>query len=690
LTRRYRVTVLTILLLCGSSCVFAQEAPGRPGNDAHWPTAAKTGFGTSASKDSNVWFTLANGVMTEAYFPTFDTPNTQCLQLIICNRSGCQTEADDMTHEVRVASLRSLTFQQINKSKDLRYTITKTYVTDPANATILIQATIAGLSDDRDRVYVYYDPSLANSGMHDTAKTTPKRVLLAFDHTASALLSSSGFGHTTNGFFGRSDGLVQLKSSGNFKEYSVAADGNVVQVAQIRRPQSFTLALGFGINWMHANARAYNSLARGFSLVRKEYEAGWSAYLDTLKPVPERYRQKFHMAAMVLKGLEDKLIPGATVASPSSPWGGGPNANEATVTGYHAVWARDLYQVATALYLAGDEAAANRALDYLFNVQQLSDGSFPQNSHIDGSVIGRGVQLDQVALPIVLAHQLGRHNRATWLKHIKPAAEFLIQHGPATQQDRWEEKAGYSPSTIAAEIAGLVCAAEIAKKNDDESYAANYLKKADEWVANVEKWTATSNGPHGDGKYFLRISEHGNPNHAAKIEINSGGGTYDQREIVDAGFLELVRLGIKRANDPLILKSLAVVDKLLKVETPVGPGWYRYNHDAYGERPDGGDYDARNGKGRLWTLLTGERAEYELARGNVEEAQRLLDTMGSLFNEGLMLPEQVWESNGKGTGSATPLAWSMAQFMRLVLNVEARRNLETPDVVTRRYLVREN
>jgi len=419
---------------------------------------------------------------------------------------------------------------------------------------------------------------------------------------------------------------------------------------------------------------------------------GWHKYTARLPQIGPKHQRQFNMSAMVLKGLEDKTYRGAIIASPSTPWGGGPNANEPTVSGYHAVWSRDLYQVATALYSVGDKATANRSLDYLFAVQQRSDGSFPQNTWIDGRPIGGGLQLDEVALPILLAYQLGRVGRDTWLKHIKPAADFIARKGPPTGQDRWEEKPAYSPATIAAEIAGLVCAAKVARLNGDKESEAGYLKTADDWTANVARWTATSNGPHGDGHYFLRITATGNPDEATTIEINSGGGSYDQREIVDAGFLELVRLGIKSADDPLVLKSIAVIDKLIRVETPFGPGWYRYNHDAYGERLDGKPYDGSTGVGRLWTLLTGERGEFELARENAPEARRLLDTLGHFSNDGLMIPEQVWDRSGpgtirigEGTGSATPLAWSMAQFLRLAINLQKNRNFETPDVAAARY-----
>jgi glucoamylase len=399
------------------------------------------------------------------------------------------------------------------------------------------------------------------------------------------------------------------------------------------------------------------------------------------------------MAAMVLKGLEDKTFRGASIASPSTPWGGGPNANEPTVSGYHGVWARDLYHVATAFDAMGDRATANRLLDYLFRVQQKRDGSFPQNSWVDGRPIGGGLQMDQVGLPLVLAYQLGRTDRATWRKHIKPAADFILRRGPRTDQDRWEEKPGYSPATIAAQIAGLVCAGDIAKINGDRSSANAYLETADKWARNVDRWTVTETGHIGRG-YYLRITENEDPNDGAKMEINSSSLKADERKIVDAGFLELVRLGIKEPANALVVESLKLIDQLIKVDTPVGEAWYRYNHDAYGETLDGGNYDGRNGVGRLWTLLTGERGEYEIAAGDVASARKRLDTMAGFANDGLMLPEQVWDLKrapnasfrfGAGTGSATPLAWSMAQFIRLAMNIESGRNLETPKVVWQRY-----
>jgi glucoamylase len=300
--------------------------------------------------------------------------------------------------------------------------------------------------------------------------------------------------------------------------------------------------------------------------------------------------------------------------------------------------------------------------------------------------------MDQVAWPLVLAYQLNRNDRRSWLQHIKPAADFILLHGPRTDQDRWEEKPGYSPAAIAAQIAGLVCAAEIATFNGDSITARKYRETADNWVENIDKWTVTKEG-NASG-YYLRITENDNPNDGAKMEINSSSRVIDERKILDAGFLELVRLGIKGPRNPLIVESLRLIDQLIKVKTPAGEAWYRYNHDAYGETPTGGNYDAQNGIGRLWALLTGERGEYELATGNVVGARKRLDALAEFANDGLMIPEQVWDRTesssptlrfGAGTGSATPLAWSMAQFIRLAISIERGRNVETPKVVWQRY-----
>jgi glucoamylase len=590
------------------------------GGDAHWPTAAKNGFGTSNTLASKVWFTLADGVMTEVFYPTLDMPSVKTLQFRVVMDTKIENEVDDTLHRLDLPNPSSLMFRQVNRAKTGAYTISKTYVTDPRRSSVLIRVDFDTATNAQ--LYVNYDP---------------------LPNDKSALISTCGF--------------PKLEQ------------------------RHCTLALGFGQTRAKSAAIARASLVRGFGAVKREYESGWQKYVATLPVIPKHQRH-FNMAAMVLKGLEDKTYRGAVIASPSTPWGGGgPNA-----TGYHAVWSRDLYHVATALDAMGDRAGANRLLDYLFNVQQKPDGSFPQNSWVDGRPIGNGVQMDQVAWPLVLAYQLKRQDRNSWLKHIRPAADFILARGPRTDQDRWEEEPGYSPATIAAQIAGLVCAAEIAKLNGDNTTAAKYLETADNWARNVEKWTVLKSNEFG---YYMRIT-----NDNRKIEINSSGLVVDEWQLLDPSFLELVRLGIKSPRDPRIVDSLELIDQLIKVKTPAGDAWYRYNLDAYGETREGGNYDARNGIGRLWTLLTGERGEYEVANGDIASARTRLDTLALFANDGLMIPEQVWDRQesptaslrfGVGTGSATPLAWSMAQFIRLAMSIERGRNVETPRVVWERY-----
>ena len=177
---------------------------------------------------------------------------------------------------------------------------------------------------------------------------------------------------------------------------------------------------------------------------------------------------------MTLKAQEDKTFRGAIIASMSIPWGIAAKADTAAVGGYHLVWARDLYEIATGLMAAGDRATASRALNYLFTVQQEPDGRFPQNSWLDGKPYSTALQMDEMSYPIVLAWQLGRTDADAWKNHVRPAAEFVLAHGPVTEQERWEEMPGYSPSTIAAEIAGLICASDIALKNGATGDADRY------------------------------------------------------------------------------------------------------------------------------------------------------------------------------------------------------------------------
>ena len=370
---------------------------------------------------------------------------------------------------------------------------------------------------------------------------------------------------------------------------------------------------------------------------------------------------------MTVRAHEDKTYRGAFIASLTIPWGQSVDAGGATGggNGYHFVWARDEYEQLSSLFAAGDSVALKQGVIWLFTRQQQSDGHFPQNSKVDGTPDQTNIQMDETAYPIVLAWQAGKldagfYSSDFYTQHIAKAADYLVAHGPTTPQERWEETGGYSPSTIADEIAGLTAAAAIAQKVGDTAGHAIYQATADEWQRNVENWTYTTNGNLSDGQYYIRISGSGNPNDGAIRNWPNGAGPHPENSVVDAGFLELTRLGVKAPSDGYVKHSLIAVDQSIGVNTPSGPMWKRYTFDGYGETEAGAPWTGA-GIGRPWPLLSGERGEYVLANGG--NALPYLQTMANAANDGYMIPEQAWDQAdptsyghvfGKGTGSAAP------------------------------------
>lgn len=673
----------------------AQNAPNGPGLLPTWTPGSKEAVGTATSTDSKVWFTLQGGILTEVYYPRLDTAEVRTMEFAVSDGKRVWVESKDMRHSLERINEDALLYRQTSSDPDGKFKLTKTYVTDPRRDALILDVSFDGPA--AYSVYVLFDPSLKNSGYGDTGFTDGDALVTQKGDVAAALMGAPSLTELSSGFVGTSDGYSDLlRNHVLTQRYTRAENGNVLQVAKLPKAKHVAIALGFGADPEAAVSTARKSLERDFSAVSNEYAAGWKEYLSGLVRVNARYERMFQLSAMVLKAHEDKTYRGAMIASMSIPWGFAVKASEPTVGGYHLVWARDLYEVATGLLAAGDRAAAERALNYLFNVQKKPDGSYPQNSWLDGKPYWTALQMDQVSYPLILAWQLGRTDADTWTKHVRLSAEFIISHGPSTQEERWEEVQGYSPSTIAAEIAGLVCAADIARKNGAADDAEHYLRVADEWAGNLEKWMVTTTGhlgPPGVGTgYYIRINNTTDPNDGEKLDVRNGGGVWDKRDVVDAGFLELVRLGIRPANDAIIAHSVQVIDSTIRTETPNGPGFRRYNHDGYGETYFGGPW-LGEGIGRLWPIFTGERGEYEIALGH--DPTPYLDAMEQFANAGGMIPEQVWDQAdptafrfafGSGTGSATPLAWSMAQFLRLAVCAEQKRIVETPGVVAEHFL----
>jgi glucoamylase len=694
-----RLLPVVLLIVAG---VFASPALAAPGARATWAPADKHGFGTAHQVESSVWFTLRQASLSEVYYPDLDTPSLRGLQFAVTDgRSFVDRETvdDDPRHiepvapgvQARVEPVPgSLTFRQVTETS--RWKLTKTWIADPARATVLADVRFESKLRRPLQLYVLADPAASDTGNDDRG-----RGMVAWDaSSASAVAADPPLRDESSGYRGEaSDPWIDLQDhrlSGSVAD----APGNVVQGALARldglRRRRMTVAIGFGRDPGAAVATARASLqSRGAA---RAYASGWAAYLASMKRPPAsvgRDARLYEQSLMVLAASEDKLNRGATVAAPNMPWVWGTLTLENPADGhsgpYHLVWPRDFYHVVTAQKAAGDGAAATRQLDYLWRIQK-PDGSWWQNTEPDGDPHWTSLQMDEVALPVVLAWWLGRTAAGDW-SHIERAADFIVANGPRTGQERWENQDGYSPNTIATEIAGLVCAADVARANGAAAKAAGYLATADKWQREVEGMTATSNGPYSPRPYYLRVTKDASPNAGTTYSLGDNfPRPVDQREIVDNSFLGLVLFGAKRWNDPVVLNSLQVGDAKLRADTANGPVWHRFSFDGYGETDAGDDWNifptaAGQTHGRAWPLLTGERGEYELLAGR--RADAYLATIARTANDGLMLPEQVWEDTGAGTRSATPLAWTHAQYVRLAWSIQAGTPIERPSIVAERY-----
>ncbi|CAM05479.1 glucoamylase [Saccharopolyspora erythraea NRRL 2338] len=717
MSRRWRTPLLGICVAAAvagtalpSSAARAGDAPGAPGTDPGYAGADKLGFGTSRDAQSPVWFTLGRGGAADLYYPNLSTPASRQLQVVVTDGAGFVQRLSDVPTRTEPVDPKTPSYRQVSTGQG--WEATATYVTDPARPSVVVDLQVRSLDGKPLQTYVLHEPTLTKDGSDDRSRTEGATLVASDRSAASALRATPAFTETSSGYLGASDGWTDLSRHKRLTaHHPEAGAGHVGQVGRLPVDGVGTshavLTLGYGKHASEAVATAEETERTGFEAAARAYGEGWHRYADSLTPpdalTDEHQKNVYWSSTAMLAASEDKQNPGAFIASPSMPWAFRNDPEMAPESGpYHLVWPRDLYQHATALLSAGDRAAAERALDYLWSVQQ-PDGHLPQNTETSGEPFWTKVQLDQTAFPIVLAWQLGRTDQAT-MDGVRKAAEFIVgfEHeghpAPYTEQERWENHSGYSPGTIASTIAGLVCAADLLERSGDHETAQRYLAVADEWAAKVDGWTATANGPHSPQPYYLRLTKDGNPNQGTTY---NPGDNYpedvDQRTQVDPSFLELVRLGVKRPDDPVVVNSLRVVDEVLGEQTPAGQHWHRFTSDGYGEREDGADWNIGHGRtyGRLWPLFAGERGEYELMAGQPGMAAERLRSMAATANEGLLLPEQVWDNRapaadgepapGTPNRSATPLAWTHAQYVRLVTSMAAGAPVETPSVVADRY-----
>jgi len=672
-----------------------QIAPGAPGCEPRWTHSRKEGLGTAYHTSCLLWFTLSHGIVNEIYYPTIDQPNTRDFQFLITDgETFCHEEKRDLRHEIAYPEHNCLFYKLTNTAPDGRYRIIKHICADPHRPVLLVHVRLE-VHDPalrgKLRLFALLAPHLVCGGAENSGwacEFAGRRLFHAARGTTHLSFGSApDFTRRSVGFVGTSDGWRDLTA--NFRmdwEFRAAERGNIALTAELDPSRDeWTLGAAFGPSAQSSATTLLQSLADPFERHRDGYVRQWRRTeigqdFDFSAQTGDG-GGLYRLSRCVLLAHEDKIFQGAMIASLSIPWGETKGDDE--LGGYHLVWTRDLVQSATALLATGQKNTPLRALIWLGCIQQ-GDGSFPQNSWIDGQSYWNGLQLDEIAAPMLLAWRLRREQA---LAQFDPwpmmagAARYLLLQGPVTGQDRWEEQSGYSPSTLATVIAGLVCAAEFARERNEEETAGFILVYADWLAAHIEDWCATSRGEllPGRPRHYIRITPadplapdpHPDVD-ALDIQLANGAGKHPARNVVGGDFLHFVRLGIRAPNDPVVRDSLAVMDAVLRRELPQGPCWRRYNHDAYGQKADGGPFDG-TGVGRSWPILTGERGHYELAAGH--DARPFIEALEGMANEGGMLSEQLWDEDdlpeakmrrGGPTGAAMPLCWSHAEYASLV------------------------
>lgn len=697
-------------------------APGWPGIPARWTSSAKSGVGTALNRNSRVWFTLSHGILNEVYYPRVDSACTRDFGLLVTDGSKffseekrhCRFGVQPVEHGVPA-------FRLTNTHLGGRYRIEKEVFADPHRNVVLQKIRFvptAGKVSDY-HVYPLLAPHLGNVGSNNTGWTGDyKGMPMLFAESPSGYALAIGcsipWKDMSVGFAGASDGWQELSRNCQLThQYQRAENGNIALTGEVDLSTAageFVLALGFGGIWAEAGEQARAALLDDYDSMFQDYVAQWHGWQKSLLPLERAVEIDLYRASMaMLRVHESKDFLGGVIASLSIPWGF--NKGDEDLGGYHLVWPRDLVETAGGFLAAGAVGDAVRVLHYLETTQE-ADGRWPQNMWLDGRPYWNGLQMDEAAFPILLVDLLHRKapgglgDLKRWWPLVRRSASFIVCNGPVTQQDRWEEDAGYSPFTLAVEVAGLLAAAEIAAAVGENEIAEDLCAVADHWNWNIERWTYSADGDLarqiGVDGYYVRIA----PPETDCAASPTGGfvpiknrppSDAKQRasHIVSPDALALVRFGLRSPDDPKILNTIKVVDALLRVKLPQGPLWYRYNDDGYGEKKDGGPFDG-TGVGRPWPLLAGERAHYELDAGNLPAAQDLLRTLEHSSNSSRLLPEQVWDSEdipdrelwlGKPTGSACPLVWAHSEYVKLVRSLKDGEIFDQPPQTVKRYRI---
>lgn len=693
-------------------------APGAPGKRTTWTSASKSGVGTAVDSNSNVAFTICDGIITEVYYPRIDNACIRDMQFFVTNETGFfSSEKKDTSHAISWMKEGVPAFKIKNTSA--KYCIEKEIICDPLRDVLLQQIIFTPAADHQlpnAKLFVILTPhinndSAGNTGWKDSYHGAPMLFASRGD-VVLALACTVPFLKSSIGYSGTSDGYTDIEQHHQMNwEYEKATDGNIALTAQIdfTKTKKIVFAIGFGSTQDDAASQAHASLLDGFDHAKDRYIYEWQKWQRQLKNIKSNRNtigKNFRTSAAVLRVHDSKNFPGGIIASLSIPWGH--VKTDKNVGGYHLVWPRDLVLSSGGFLELESKDNLLRVLNYLMSTQR-SDGCWSQNMWLEGMPYWEGVQMDQVALAVLLvntayeANFLDEERKQRYWPIIKKAIIYLLKNGPSTPQDRWEEESGITPFTIAAQVAALLAGAALAENFNEPAVAKYCRETADCWNDNIEHWlyvkdTDVSKELGIEG-YYMRINPTGDSANDVKNDLinlknhEGDSGKIQLGNLVCVDALALVRFGVRAPDDPRILNTIKAIDAKLKVETPGGPCWHRYVNDGYGEDVNG-DFSNKTGLGRAWPLLTGERGHYEIAAGNFDKAKELLKAMESFSNNAL-LPEQIWDTEdipekglffGRPTGSAMPLTWAHAEYIKLTSSIKNKKVSDLPPLTHHRYI----
>ena len=677
------------------------QAPQSTFLQTTWAHGGKDMVGTGLGS-ARLWFTVAEGILTEVFYPRIDIPQIRDLGFIVADDQGFWVELRRLSdYEVRLPKPGVPAVTIIHHHP--RFTFTLQICPSQRRDTLMMRYQLEG--DEGLRPYALLATRLGGDAQNNLAAVADRNgrsVLWAEQGPFGlALMASNDDGsdawqRCSVGCFGASDGWQDFDRHGRMSwQYDAAGPGVVSLMGEL--PRQATLALGFATSKESAATLALTSLMDDFEAVWDLQCSVWEYWLGTCKlpAMPDELGKLLLQSAMVLKVHQDRTYTGAAVASLAVPWG----ESSQSRGGYHLVWCRDLVETAGALVAMGAFEDARDVLRYLIATQQ-EDGHWFQNQWLGGEAFWQGIQLDEAAFPVLLAAALRDQDELAGIPvvdMVRRALTFIAREGPTTGQDRWEEDPGINTFTLAIAIAALV---EGSTFLDGEAREFS-LQLADHWNARLEEWTVAKDTALarqlGVSGYYMRTSpadvlvkEGAHTEHLA-IKNRKTDPNLPADEQIGTDFLQLVRFGLRRADDPIILDSLKAVDQLLKTDTPFGPVWHRYNGDGYGEHNDGSPFDG-SGRGRGWPLLVGERGHYALVAG--DDPMPYIQAMAAMSSPMGMLPEQVWDwepipkyhlQPGRPSGSAMPLVWAHSEFIKLCYSRVKGYPVDRPAATWARY-----